>query len=336
MQLVINKIIMINMKLSIVVPVYNVEKYVRKCVLSIISQDDNLFKDIELIIVNDGTKDKSIEQIQDLVDKYDNIMLINQENLSLSVARNNGMAKAKGDYVWFVDSDDWLSKDALKILMPHLDNVNDIITIAYTKVTESEETVEGVSFNEIKTLSGKDTFRQRCVFGTMAQRGIYRKKFLTKNSLTFMPGVYNQDDELCLRASYFANTITLLPQSIYYFLRTSGDHKSIMNTVNPKLGFDYLTVSKSLVNFSNEHVKEKDILKRFNCHISVLINCGLNAISKCSEADQYKFIEMYRRIEGLNKCYYKGGGKYLVEGILFSMFPRKMVKIYKLLKSSKI
>ena len=109
------------MKLSIVVPVYNVEQYVRKCILSIVNQDDDLFKSFEVIIVNDGSKDKSVEQIQDLVDKYDNITLINQENLSLSVARNNGMAMAKGDYVWFIDSDDWITSDAVKYVLLHLD-----------------------------------------------------------------------------------------------------------------------------------------------------------------------------------------------------------------------
>ena len=109
------------MKLSIVVPVYNVEQDVRKCILSIVNQDDDLFKSFEVIIVNDGSKDKSVEQIQDLVDKYDNITLINQENLSLSVARNNGMAMAKGDYVWFIDSDDWITSDAVKYVLLHLD-----------------------------------------------------------------------------------------------------------------------------------------------------------------------------------------------------------------------
>ena len=80
------------MKLSIVVPVYNVERYVRKCILSIINQDDELFKDIEVIIVNDGTKDKSVEQIQDLIDQYENITLVNQENQGLSVnLKNQGM-----------------------------------------------------------------------------------------------------------------------------------------------------------------------------------------------------------------------------------------------------
>lgn len=323
------------MKLSIVVPVYNVERYVRKCILSIINQDDNLFEDIELIIVNDGTKDKSVEQIQDLVDKYDNITLINQENLSLSVARNNGMANAKGDYVWFIDSDDWIASDALTVLMPYLDNVNDIITINYIIVKEDEKYPETTPFNEVKTMSGKESYRQKCEFSTMAQRGIYRKEFMLKNNITFMPGVYNQDDELCLRASYLAETVTILPFSVYYFLRTTGDkHKSIMNSGKPKYGFDYLIVSKSLEKFADEHIKERDIYNSFQRHIAVLINCGIKAILKCSEVDKHQYIEMYRE-SGLKKCYYRAGGKYLVEGVLFTLFPTKMLKIFKLLKHAK-
>ena len=322
------------MKLSIVVPVYNVEQYVRKCILSIINQDDELFNTFEIIIVNDGSKDKSVEQIQDLVDQYDNITLINQENLSLSVARNNGMAVAKGDYVWFIDSDDWITSDAVKYVMPYLDNVNDIVTINYTVVKEDGEYPVSTPYSEPKSLSGKESFRQHCEFATMAQRGIYRKAFMEKNDLTFMPGVYNQDDELCLRASYLAETVTLLPQPVYYFLRTTGDkHKSIMNNVKPKLGYDYLTVSKSLVDFSEERIEEKDIFKCFQQHISVLINMGLRAISKCPEDAQKKYIEMYKKF-GLKKCYYRAGGKYLIEGILFSLFSNRMIQIYKILKSA--
>lgn len=321
-----------NMKLSIVVPVYNVEQYVRKCILSIINQDDELFKTFEVIIVNDGSKDKSVQQIQDLVDKYDNITLINQDNLSLSVARNNGMAVAKGDYVWFIDSDDWITSDAVKYVMPYLDDTNDIVTINYTVVKEDGEYPVPTAYSEPLTLSGKDSFRQHCEFATMAQRGIYRKEFMSKNNLTFMPRVYNQDDELCLRASYIAEHVTFLPKPIYYFLRTTGDkHKSIMNNVKPKLGYDYLTVSKSLVDFSEECIKEKDIFKSFQQHIAVLINMGLRAISKCPEDAQKKYIEMYREF-GLKKCYYRAGGKYLIEGILFSLFSNRMIQIYKILK----
>lgn len=322
------------MKLSIVVPVYNVERYVRKCILSIINQDEDLFKGIELIIVNDGTKDKSVEQIQDLVDHYDNITLINQENLSLSVARNNGMAEAKGDYVWFVDSDDWITTDAIKYIFPYLDGVNDIITINFTSVTEDGETINDVPYGDVKTLSGKDSFRQGCEFSTMAQRGVYRKDFMEKKGLSFMPGVYNQDDELCLRASYLAEQVTFLPKPIYYFLRTTGDkHKSIMNSGKPKYGFDYLTVSKSLEKFSFDCIKEKDIFKLFQRHIAVLLNCGMNAISKCSEQDRLKYIDIYKELR-LNKCYFRAGGKYFVEGVLFSLFPKKKIEMFKMLKST--
>lgn len=324
------------MKLSIVVPVYNVERYIRKCILSIINQEDNLFQETELIIVNDGTKDKSIEKIQDLVDKYSNILLINQENLSLSVARNNGLTKAKGEYIWFIDSDDWISSDALKILWPYLNGGNDIIPFAYFKITENEEAISKVCFNEAKTFTGKDTFRHRCEFATMAQSAVYRIKFLAENNLYFMPGVYNQDDELCLRASYLAKNVTLVPQPIYYFLRTTGEnHKSIMNTVNPKLAYDYLTVTKSLLKFSDEQVKEKDIYKSFMCHLSVLINMGLRAISQCNKSDQIRFIEMYKEIGDLNSCFLKARGKYLMEGVLFSLFPDKMIEIYQILKKIK-
>ena len=85
------------MKFSVVVPVYNVEKYVRPCLESILRQglDEDCY---EVIIVNDGTKDRSMEMIADLIDEHANISVINQENQSLSVARNNGIAKAKGEY----------------------------------------------------------------------------------------------------------------------------------------------------------------------------------------------------------------------------------------------
>lgn len=326
------------MKLSIVVPVYNVERYVRRCVLSIINQDDDLFKDIELIIVNDGTKDESVEKVQDLVDKYDNIILVNQDNQGLSMARNNGFTLAKGDYVWFVDSDDWISKDALKKIMPYLDGVNDIISFGIIESSEKGETPNYTYFTDVKTMSGIDSFRQGCVHGTAAWKAVYRKDFMNKKSLRFMPGVYNEDDEFCLRASYLAETVTILPWTLYYYYLTiisSDNHASITNTVNPKLGFDFLTVASSLVNFTREFVKEKDVSNIFDHHISMLINNGLGAISRCSKKDQHTFCMMFKEYKGLNKCLYCGGGKYFIEAVLFTIFPSHIVRIYNLMKSFK-
>ena len=102
-------------KLSIIVPVYNVEKYIRPCIESLFYQglDD---ADFEVIIVNDGTPDKSMEMIADIIQQHDNITVINQENQGLSVTRNNGIALAKGDYILMPDSDDLLiDNDDFKI-----------------------------------------------------------------------------------------------------------------------------------------------------------------------------------------------------------------------------
>lgn len=322
------------MKLSVVVPVYNVERFIRRCIHSIINQDEGLFKEIELIIVNDGTKDKSVEQIEDLISVYDNIVLINQENQGLSMARNNGLKIAKGDYVWFVDSDDWIANNALKTLLPYLDGVNDIISFGMFEATEQGEKPTCIYGQDIMRMSGKETFLKGCAQGTAAPKAVYRIDFLNQNRLRFKPGIYNEDDEFCLRASYFAETVTILPVALYYYFLTikpDDNHVSITNTVNPKLGLDFLRVSDSLAHFAVEHIKEKDVFRVFQRHLAVLINMGIGSISKCSEYDQVTFIKMYREY-GLKECFFKAGGKYLAEGVLFSLFPNKMIQIYKILK----
>ena len=95
-------------KVSIIVPVYNVEKYLKRCLDSLVNQT---LKDIEIICVNDGSTDGSLAILDEYVRNDDRIVVINQENSGLSVARNNGIGVAKGEYLGFVDSDDWVSED---------------------------------------------------------------------------------------------------------------------------------------------------------------------------------------------------------------------------------
>ena len=128
-------------KLSIIVPIYQVERYIRPCIESIFKQglDDT---DFELIIVNDGTKDRSMEMIADIISQYDNIIVINQENQSLSVARNNGIAAAKGEYIFMPDSDDMLIENSLKPLLEKaLETKADLVVADFLTMT-SEEIVD--------------------------------------------------------------------------------------------------------------------------------------------------------------------------------------------------
>ena len=106
-------------KFSIIIPVYNVEKYLKKCLESVYNQT---YKNYEVIVVNDGTKDNSMDIVKNYPAK-----VINQKNQGLSVARNNGVEKASGEYILFLDSDDYIEKGLLKEINKSLNNNPDIV-----------------------------------------------------------------------------------------------------------------------------------------------------------------------------------------------------------------
>ena len=105
-----------SLKLSIIIPIFNVEKYIDKCLDSIFSQcvDNTMY---EVILVNDGTQDDTLTVLRPYLEKNENCVLINQENQGVSVARNTGLLKSKGDYVWFIDSDDWLERGSIEYII---------------------------------------------------------------------------------------------------------------------------------------------------------------------------------------------------------------------------
>ena len=187
------------MDLSIVVPVYNVEKYVRTCIESIFKQglDEKCF---EVIIVNDGSTDRSLEVITDIISQHSNIVVINQENQGLSVARNNGIAAAKGEYILMSDSDDILIENSLAPLLEiSTDTKADLVVADFFTMTNEEIT----SFNikefmqpeiQLKKVTGKQIYLEvlnpnHCY----VWRTLYRREFLIKQGLTFYPGIRYQD-----------------------------------------------------------------------------------------------------------------------------------------------
>ena len=178
-------------KLSIIVPVYNVEKYIRPCIESIFKQglDD---ADFEVIIVNDGTQDHSMEMIEDIITQHNNITVINQENLSLSVARNNGIAAAKGEYILMPDSDDLLIENSLKPLLEKaLETKADLVVADFLKMTNEEiDSLTTIPQNDFvfQEKTGEKPFLEvlnpnYCY----VWRTLYRKEFLTSKNISFVP-----------------------------------------------------------------------------------------------------------------------------------------------------
>lgn len=136
------------MKVSVIIPVYNVEKYLRRCLDSVVNQT---YKDIEVILVNDGSPDNSKEICEEYVAKYSNIQLINQKNAGLGTARNTGLQYITGNAVTFVDSDDWLELDAIEYYVASMKKSDaDIVVTQMIRKKEyfSNEGTNGTTIKE--------------------------------------------------------------------------------------------------------------------------------------------------------------------------------------------
>lgn len=231
-------------KMSIIIPVYNVEKYIHPCLESIYQQglDEDIF---EVIIVNDGTKDKSMEMIADIISQHHNITIINQENQGLSVVRNKGIAMAKGDYILMPDSDDLLIENSLRPLLDKaLETKVDLVVADFLNMTDEEiqckkNHVPQQTEFDYKEKTGEELFIQDLnPYQCYVWRTLFRRGFLIENHLMFVPGIHIQDvpftHECYLKASKCLRTPWLL--NIYRL-----GHESATSSFNKKKVQDFCT-----------------------------------------------------------------------------------------------
>lgn len=206
-------------ELSIIIPVYNVEEYIRPCMESIFRQGLNE-DTIEVIIMNDGTTDRSMEVITDIIQQHNNITVINQENHGLSVVRNNGIAKARGEYILMPDSDDLLVGNSLKpLLKKAIESQADLVVADFLTMTDEEiKSSQSIPQKDfiITEKSGEQLFLEDLSpYECFVWRTLYKKEFLLNNCLKFHPGIRFQDipfthecylkAKKCLRVSWILN-----------------------------------------------------------------------------------------------------------------------------------
>ena len=244
------------MLLSIIIPIYKVEKYIDKCLNSIFSQNVSP-EDFEVICVNDGTPDNSMQIVNRYAEKYTNLYIINQQNQGLSVARNSGMAIAKGDYLWFVDSDDFVTDNSLVLIKAIIKrNHNDIFGFCVKKINENngsksleKPSVKNISYNT--AILGKKCYGK--IQTGMVQRYVFRRNFLTTNKLKFLSGVWYEDQEFLPKAIFLADSVELTSDISYNYLVRSGGN--IMSTIKLKSIVDCGKINKSLQSFSHRYSK---------------------------------------------------------------------------------
>ncbi len=244
-------------KISIIVPVYNVEKYLENCIDSILNQT---FKDFELILVNDGSIDNSLEICKHYKNIDDRIYIINKKNGGLSSARNAGLDIAKGEYIGFVDSDDYIHPQMYEILYDQIiKNKADISMCEFKKVSEfnKNELANKVVLNkEAEILNNKEAVyklgENDSVTYVVAWNKLYKKSLF--NNVKFKEGIIHEDEYIIHRLLYQAKKIVYIKEKLHFYLQREG---SIMNKKLNINSADYLLACSDRVRF----FYEKDLIQ---------------------------------------------------------------------------
>jgi glycosyltransferase involved in cell wall biosynthesis len=233
--------------LSIIIPVYNVEPYLVRCIDSVLSQS---FEDYEVICINDGSTDGSLSVLSGLAQPTNKITIISQTNKGLSAARNSGIRAARGEYLLFLDSDDWIEPDALQILASNIQN-EDLICFNGRRFFEGGKTEDADAGINETGLTGWQYYNKYALVSrkfhfVCTVLRLYKRDFLLKYSLFFEEGIFHEDNLFTPIVCYHAQSVKIIPECLYvYRIR----HGSIMQTAHIRRLFDSITIANALAGF---------------------------------------------------------------------------------------
>ena len=278
------------MKLSIIVPVYNVAAYLRKCVDSLLVQD---ISDYEIILVDDGSPDECPEICDQYVAQYPNIKVVHQANAGLSAARNSGIKAAQGDYILFVDSDDYLQPNVLGALLEQVEREQlDVLRFDYQNVRQAEDGQYEV-FQPNKYPHQVDTRRDVVDGETYLDERMgyacYACQFVINRELTgtFTPGIHFEDTEWLPRMMLKTKRVNSTPLVVYNYLvrqgsitQTQGDKKKLRKNIE-----DRICVMQTLVRLT-ENYPTCQWLRRMVCSTAAGVLTQV-AMSFFSERGEY-------------------------------------------------
>lgn len=318
-------------KLSIIIPVYNVEKYVAQCLDSCINQTGVSHNNYEIIVVNDGTPDNSMEIVNRYQKLYPSLITIHeQDNGGLSAARNSGIDIAKGEYVWFVDSDDWIVEGCLKYIINKLTETNDVDLLQIqAKEFDGQNTDKIFLYKYFDgLLTGTDCIGNGglpcCAVVT-----ICRTSFLKNNGLRFVPGILHEDSEFKPRAVYLAKNIAFLDK-FCYVVRREGQ-LSITSTYRLENALGHIAVMESHHQFSKK--LPEDIQLYFNYQQGMTMNSLLLGIHSLNKDEQNVIINRLKKCKFIFFNMLKSGSlKYCIEGIFLLLNIRVGIWIHGIIR----
>jgi glycosyltransferase involved in cell wall biosynthesis len=215
---------------SLIVPVYNTEKYIEQCLNSILTQD---YLNYELIIVDDGSTDNSGLICDSYAKKDSRIIIKHQLNGGLSAARNSGLKIAKGEYIWFIDSDDWIKENCLSFIINELKNDGvEMLGFSMTDYFESSNSFSDPFLQKnISVTNGNEYIKLNGMFYSPACSYIYKLSFLRSNQILFKERLIHEDDYFNLICFSKIKKIKKIPFGLYYYRRRENSISSSKVTI---------------------------------------------------------------------------------------------------------
>ena len=313
-------------KVSVIVPVYNVEKYLEKCLDSLVNQT---LKDIEIIVVNDGTKDNSQEIIDKYAKKYPKkVKGFIKENGGQSSARNYGLEYAKGEYIGFVDSDDYVELDMFeKLYNKAKEDDFDISICNLNFVYEDTDDKKEFSINMNSDLTDKESLRKHMInIYPVVWNKIYKKSLFETSKLMFKEKVWFEDVDFLYKLVPYVKSVGVIDDYLYNYLQRQG---SVTITFDKRL-YNYVENLNGIVDF----YKEKDFYDYYKkeleyVYVRYLFATFLKRAAKYNDEEFYKAVDC--AVENVsntfpkfrkNKYFYKS-----LKGIYLLLFNKKIAKL---------
>lgn len=317
------------MNLSIIIPVYQVEKYIRPCLESVFKQglDET---DFEVIIVNDGTKDRSMEMIADIISIHHNITIINQENQGLSMARNNALEVSTGEYIMFIDSDDLLISNSVPYLLDKaLSSKAELVVADFLKMTDDDI----ASFNQeifhqkdgtVHETTGKDMLilplysGYFCVWHTL-----FKRDFLNKNSIRFIPHIYFEDNPFTLQC--YAKADRCLKVNWLLNIYRIGHSSITTGLYNKKKGMDHCVIIVKTWELSQEKYLSTPLKQKLQNDAYFSFSGLFYKLSLSTAIQRHEFVEVVQYLKQLAPDLSFQNG---IKQRIISWFYRRMPSVY--------
>lgn len=260
---------------SIIIPVYNVEKYLNKCIQSVVNQS---YKNIEIILVNDGSQDNCHRICDEWAKKDERIKVIHQTNQGLSSARNSGIEIANGDYLCFVDSDDYIDTNYIQILYRTVhENNADMGICRFADIDENNKLLESGNIQQIAegVYTGKDILKELIFTFKLPIRVVWNKIYKKSlfDNIRFAVGRINEDEFIIHRLIASSDKISVTNKVLYYYLHRNN---SIMSS-----GFNIKKIEYLIA--LEDRIKVCEMVEKNDCHSFLSFKARFNLLNTITE-----------------------------------------------------